>query len=93
MEARWHLAQVAPRLPLNDSERASVARTLFAWLDDKSRIVQASALTALCALALTDPDLRAKVKERAETFVRSGAPSLRARARLELKGLSRRRSP
>ena len=50
-EVRWHLAQTAPRLPLEAGERRVCFALLFAWIDDPSRIVAAAALSALAELA------------------------------------------
>lgn len=80
-EVRWHLAQIAPRVPLGADERRFCVGRLFAWLDDPSRIVQASALTALADLSADDPALRARVAGLAQTLASSASPALRARAR------------
>ena len=86
-EVRWHLAQMAPRLPLEERERERVVERLLQWLDDQSRIVQASALTALAELSANDLRLRRKVVGLAEALAASGPPSLRARARRTLADL------
>jgi hypothetical protein len=92
-EARWHLAQMAPRLPLAADERERVVGRLLAWLDDESRIVQASALAALADLSDGDPRLRQRVVGLAEALASSGAPAVRARARKTLARLRGRASP
>ncbi len=88
-EVRWHLAQIAPRLPLDADEREAAVARLIDWLDDESRIVQASALTALADLSQGDPALRRKVIALAETRLASGPPALRARARRTIAELRR----
>lgn len=43
-EVRWHVAQMLPRLELDQDERQEAVRILWGYLGDRSRIVQASAL-------------------------------------------------
>ncbi len=80
-ELRWHLAQMLPRLALSASERRITVQTMFAYLDDQSRIVQTSALQALADLAEDDPVLRRRLVPVLARLARSGPPSVRARAR------------
>jgi hypothetical protein len=45
-EVRWHMAQILPRLRLNPAERKTIVEILYAYLDDKSKIVVTFALQA-----------------------------------------------
>lgn len=80
-EVRWHLAQMAPRLPLNPEERATAVEALVAYLSDKSRIVKTSAMQGLAELALGDARLRAGVIAVLEECVRTGSPAMKSRGR------------
>lgn len=92
-EVRWHLAQIAPRLPLDAAERSACAARLVGWLADESRIVQASALSALAELSEGDPVLRRRVARLAGSLARAAAPAVRARARIVLARLRALQSP
>lgn len=80
-EIRWHLAQMLPRLRLSPSQRRRALAALLGYLDDQSRIVQVSALTALVEFSCRDPGLKSRVAPLVARAVRSGTPSLRARAK------------
>ena len=88
-EVRWHLAQIVPRLELDDVERTGAIERLKEYLQDRSRIVQTFALQALVDLTEHDPTQRRLVSGLVETLTRTGSPAVRARARkLRLKLLS-----
>lgn len=80
-ELRWHLAQMLPRLDLSPGEAQRVKNVLFAYLDDKSRIVQTFALQALADLSVRDPALRARLLPLLKKLSKTGSPAVRARAR------------
>lgn len=85
-EVRWHIAQILPRLTLDDDQRHRAAVLLADWFENSpSRIVKTSALQAVVDLAETDPELRAMSAEMLGRAMRSGVPSLAARARRILK--------
>ena len=85
-EVRWHIAQIVPRLTMDDAQRRRAAVLLADWFENSpSRIVQTSALQAVVDLAESDPDLRATSAEMLGRAMRSGVPSLAARARRILK--------
>lgn len=85
-EVRWHLAQIIPRLTLTDAQRGRAATLLLEWFETgASRIVQTSALQAMVDLAATAPDLRPTAADMLGRAMRSGIPSLAARARRILK--------
>jgi HEAT repeat protein len=80
-EVRWHLAQIIPRLALTVEECRQAAEFLFAYLSDRSRIVQTMALQALFDLSRQDAALSPRVQAVLEDLVENGPPSVRARAR------------
>jgi hypothetical protein len=79
-EVRWHVAQLLPRLPLNESELARAASALRAYLSDRSAIVPFS-LQALHDLSERNPALRAEAQSLLEAAARKGSPAERSRAR------------
>ncbi|WP_199231691.1 ACT domain-containing protein [Azospirillum sp. TSO35-2] len=86
VEVRWHLAQIMPRLTLDDDQRRRAAVLLADWFENStSRIVQTSALQAVVDLAERDPELRGTAAEMLGRAMRSGVPSLADRARRILK--------
>ncbi|MBP2303143.1 ACT domain-containing protein [Azospirillum picis] len=85
-EVRWHLAQIVPRLTMNDEQRHRAAVLLADWFENSpSRIVQSSALQAVVDLAERDATLRPVSVEMLGRAMRSGIPSLADRARRILK--------
>ncbi|MDQ3855778.1 MAG: ACT domain-containing protein, partial [Chloroflexota bacterium] len=60
-EVRWHVAQLLPRLELEESDRAAAVALLLGYLDDPSRIVRTFSLQALAEFALRYPTLRPRV--------------------------------
>lgn len=80
-EVRWHAAQILPRLTLSRRQRGEAVDLLFEFLQDKSRIVQAFALTALVDFAEDDKGLRERVTPLVRRAAASGAPSVKARAK------------
>ncbi len=82
VELRWRLVQILPRLTLNDDQRRRALRLLSDWFETSpSRIVRSSALQAVVDLAERDADLRATAADMLGRAMRSGVPSLAARAR------------
>jgi hypothetical protein len=61
---------------------------LFNYLDDQSRIVRVSALTALVAFSQQDLQLKSRVAPRVARAAKSGSASVRARAKELLVQLS-----
>ena len=80
-EARWHLAQILPRLGLKGAQRAAVVRILRGYRQDRSAIVRVFALEALAELAAGDSALRRSVRRQLESALEHGSPAERARAR------------
>lgn len=81
-EVRWHVAQILPRLALDDTQRWRAAALMVQWFGRaESRIVRTSALQAMVDLAENDAGLRELAAEMMRAALRSGVPSLAARAR------------
>jgi HEAT repeat protein len=86
-EIRWHVALMIPRLPLDAGLRGDAVALLRGYLNDRSRIVVAEAMSALAFLARDDPALRAWLLPELERFAAGDVPSARSRARRLLKML------
>jgi len=86
-EVRWHVAQILPRLALNEGERRRVVEILFGYLEDRSRIVQVNAMQALADLAQDDEVLRQSVLEAVSVLTETGGASVRSRGRRLLEQL------
>lgn len=84
-EVRWHLAQMIPRLALDDPEVDQAVGILIGFLDDKSSIVRTFSLQALADLAMAHPRLASQVKTIIEDQSRTGSPAVRSRGRKLLK--------
>ena len=86
-EVRWHVAQMVLRLDLNGKEWSRVTEILFGYLDDRSKIVQASAMQAPADMAARDEDLLPRVVEVVEEMAETGSPAVRSRGRRLLEKL------
>ena len=81
-EVRWHLAQILGRLQLTARQRERAVKILRRYLTDSdSQIVRVSALQALADLAKHDQTLQPCVSVLLQQSLKSGSPSLQARAR------------
>jgi HEAT repeat protein len=80
-EVKWHMAQILPRLALTGRQIGRAVSLFARYRHDPSRIVKASALSALAALAAKNPGVMRKVGPILENALRSAIPSVRARAR------------
>ena len=86
-DVRWHIAQMIPRLPLDEPQLARAVAVLRTTLVSESRVARTMALDALVRLADREWSLRPAAR-RAISAVRSrGSPAEQARARI----LSKRR--
>lgn len=84
-EVRWHVAQMLPRLDLEQEERAAATGILLDYLHDESRIVKTFSLQALADFAEGDAGLRDQVITLLEDAIRTGSPAVRSRAQKLLK--------
>jgi hypothetical protein len=80
-EVRWHVAQMLPRLELDEQERARAAEILVGYLEDRSKIVKTFSMQALADLALVDPALRPRVVALIGDLTETGSPAMRSRGR------------
>ena len=80
-EARWHLAQILPRLGLRGAQRAALVALLRRYLKDRSAIVRVSALQGVADLAAFDSALRPLVRRHLRRLLAAGSPAEQARAR------------
>ena len=87
-EVRWHVAQLLPRLDLDDRDVDRAVERLSGFLDDESRIVRVNAMQALADLALAQPRLREPVRGLIEDAMEEGAPAVQARGRKLLAALA-----
>jgi len=89
-EVRWHLAQILPRLKLNQEERQQVVDILLSYFSDGSSIVKTFAMQALADIAKQSPNYRPSVLARLRELTVVGTPAMKARGRkllAELDGL------
>jgi len=85
-EVRWHVAQILGRLRLTPTQSRKAVRLLRHYLKrSNSQIVKVSALQALADLAEHDHQLRPGVARLVRDALKTGSPSLKARARKLLK--------
>ncbi len=87
IELRWHLAQIVPRLQLNEVEIRRAAETLQHYLQDRSSIVRTFALQGLADISQNHAALRKRVRELLEESARTGTAAMKARARKLLREL------
>ena len=81
-EVRWHVAQMLPRLELDDEvERARAVEILLGYLEDRSKIVKTFSMQALADLAMADPSLRPRVVALLGDLTETGSPAMRSRGR------------
>jgi hypothetical protein len=88
-EVRWHVAQMLPRLELNDDERRRVFRVLLGYLNDRSSIVRTFTMQALADIARESPVSLRAVRQRLAQLTISGTPAMQARGRKLLTELGR----
>ncbi len=86
-ELRWHLAQMAPRLRLNKSERLRAVVVFRRYLQDRSAIVKTCAMQALADMAATDAELLPQVVELLRAHTQNGTAAMKARGRRLLQQL------
>lgn len=81
-EVRWHLSQMLCYVKTTAAEKKRAAAVLKEWFsNDGSRIVRVMSLQALADFAKDAPGMRDEVAALVHTALRSGIPSLAARAR------------
>ena len=80
-EVRWHLAQMLPRLKLNDTEKRRVVDIMLGYLADSSSIVKTFAMQALADIARQMPALRPSIRAQLQELTAIGTPAMKARGR------------
>lgn len=88
---RWNLALMVGRFPLTPEEARRAAKVLESWLNDASSIVKTAALQGLADLTRPDPALLPSILDLLRIQGRSGTPAMRARSRILLLKLEKRR--
>jgi hypothetical protein len=90
-EVRWHVAQMLPRLELNEGERRRALRVLLVYLNDRSSIVRTFSMQALADIARDSPALLPTARRHIARLAIIGTPAMKARGRkllAELGGLA-----
>jgi hypothetical protein len=80
-EVRWHVAQMLPRLVMNEAELSTALDTLYSFVVDKSKIVQVNAMQALAEIAAANPSMQGELAQGLEARLSAGSAAVRARAR------------
>ena len=89
-EVRWHVAQLIPRLHLNQHERLLLFDVLRHYLTDASNIVKTFSMQALADLAEQDSSLRQEVLRILEVQTKIGSPAVKNRGNKLIQKLSGR---
>lgn len=87
-EVRWHVAQLIPRLQLDQREWLILFDILHTYLADPSAIVKTFSLQALADLALQDDRLLPETIRLLNVHVETGSAAVRSRARKLLQKLT-----
>lgn len=89
-EVSWHVAQMLPRLALEQDEISRVISLLVSWLDNsKSNIVKVNSLQAITDIANRYAEYRPFVMAKIEEAMLLGSPAVKSRGR-KLIGFLRR---
>lgn len=80
-EVRWHIAQILPRLVLDDEEVQTAIEILTGFLNDDSRIVRTFAMDSLAVFAERQPDMQPWVVALIEEMIEDGSPAMQSRGR------------
>lgn len=80
-EVLWHLLQMLPRFSLTPNERAQGFEVAVRSINHKSQVVAAEALSAMFALAGSEPLMRKRADATVEQALTSPSAAVRARAR------------
>ena len=87
-EVRWHVAQLIPRLQLDQHERDLLFEVLRTYLSDPSAIVKTFSLQALADLALQDDRLLPETVRLLKMYMENGSAAVRSRGRKLLQKLA-----
>lgn len=91
IELKWHLAQLIPRLKLNETQTVKIWKLLLHWANDnrESNLVRVNALQSLCHLKEFHDQLRLEFEAILIEIEKENIPSLNARIRKLRKGSQR----
>ena len=78
---RWHLGLVLPRIAHTQAQRLRAARVMLTLAEDASNVMRCSAVEGLATLALAEDSLREEAEAMVESFLRTGTPAMKCRAR------------
>ena len=78
---RWHLGLAVPRIAHTRAQRLRAACTMALLAEDESNVVRCSAVEGLGLLALQEDSLRDEVEAMVHSYLRSGTPAMKSRAR------------
>ncbi len=87
-EVRWHVAQLIPRLQLDQHERVILFDILTTYLNDSSAIVKTFSLQSLADLALQDDSLLPETIRLLKVHTETGSPAMKSRGRKLLQKLT-----
>ena len=91
-EVRWHLAQLLPRLLLDEEEREEAWSLLESFLEDESKIVQVNAMQAMADLTAGDESKRPRAVRLIRRHMEGGSPAVQSRGKRLLVELGAERS-
>ena len=82
-ELKWHLAQLIPRLKLNDDEKNNAFEILKRWLlnENESKIVRVNSIQALYELSYNSKSRTKSFDEMLINIEKENIPSINARIR------------
>ena len=84
-EAKLHLLQCIPFMPIETTDRKSIDTFLRATLTDANKFVRAWSYNGFYELAAQHPEYKEEVKKFFEMAMRVEAPSVKARIRIIMK--------
>jgi hypothetical protein len=80
-EVQWHVAQMIPRLDLDETECDEAVNTLVGYLQSRSSIVRTFSLQALADLAGRVPTIKPMVRWLLQESIEKGTSAMRNRSR------------
>ena len=91
IKLRWHLGLTVTGMRLTPRECRRVYGVLQGWLDHKSSIVKTCAMQGIAELSRQDLSLEDQVLDLLRALSRSGTPAMRARGRVLIEQLEKRK--
>jgi|SRR5690606_16485612 hypothetical protein len=80
-EIKWHIAQIIPRVKIDEIQKAKIREILLGWAKNmkESKIVRANSLQSLYELSKDDNDLSVQFNKVIKQIKQENIPSLNAR--------------